>query len=139
MKPRFFFAILVAVALLIAAPTLAGETPILKTKALTSGQIMRITGEAALNVGSDLYGGDLYNGNRDVFITELSIYVKTVKNGQVFPQIYLCKLDIAPLSKVPFGINIVAGDENADYSWGIIKAVGYNVDPRLITSLQSNR
>ncbi|MDD2604381.1 MAG: hypothetical protein RBR20_08875 [Desulfobacterales bacterium] len=139
MRSKLFFAIFFAIVLLITAPTLAGETPVLKTKALTSAQIMRITGEAALNVGCHLYGGDLYNGNRDVFITELSIYVKTVKNGEVFPQIYLCKLDIAPLSKVPFGINIVSGDENADYSWGIIKAAGYNVDPRLITSLQSNR
>ncbi|MEE4607969.1 MAG: hypothetical protein V2L15_03695 [Desulfobacteraceae bacterium] len=138
MGSKLFSAVLVAIVLMITAQSLAGE-PVLKTKALTSGQIMRITGEAALNVGSDMYGGDLYNGNRDVFITELSIYVKTVKNGAAFPQIYLCKIDIPPLSSAPFGINIVSGDENADYSWGIIKAAGYNVDPQLISSLQSNR
>jgi len=138
MRGKYFSAILVAVILLISASSPAGERPVLKAKALTSVQIMRITGQAALRAG-DVYGGDLYNGNPDVFITELSIYVKTEKNGEIFPRIYLCQIDIAPMATVPFGVNIVAGDENADYSWGIIKARGYEVDPKLIKSFQPSR
>jgi hypothetical protein len=138
MKAKSLAAIPVAILWVAAVSALAGESPVLKTKALTSAQIMRITGEAALNVG-DVYGGDLYNGNRDVYITELSIYVKTQKNGEIFPRIYLCKIDIAPMATVPFGIDIASGDENADYSWGIIKARGYPVDPQLMTSFQSSK
>jgi hypothetical protein len=138
MKVKYFSATLAAIVTMIAAASLAGEQPALETKALTSAQIMRITGEAALRVG-DSYGGDLYNGNSDVFITELSIYVKMEKNGEIFPGIHLCKIDIAPMTRVPFGINIGAGDESADYSWGIIKAKGYKVDSQLITSYQATQ
>jgi hypothetical protein len=127
MHTRYFSAILVLICLLLVPPALAEKKPVSKTKTLTSGQIMRITGEAALG-GGNYYCGDLYNGNRDVFITELSVYVKTQKSGEIFPRIYLCKVDIAPLAKVPFGFNIVPGDENADYTWGIIEAKGYKVD-----------
>jgi hypothetical protein len=43
------------------------------------------------------------------------------------------------MATVPFGIDIASGDENADYSWGIIKARGYPVDPQLMTSFQSSK
>jgi hypothetical protein len=122
-----YISVIVVIGLLFASPVQGEKKPFLKYKILTSSQIMKVCGEAGL-VSENYYGGDLYNGNRDIFITEISVYVSAKKMGAVFPRIYLCKVNIAPLTSVSFGFNIAVGDQDSDYSWGIIEAKGYEAN-----------
>ena len=128
-------AIFLSVILLSASPAAAEKAT--KNRILSSSQLMRISGEAGLRDGST-YGGNFYNGNSDIFITEIAVYVKTTKGGEVFPRLYSCKVQIPPLSAIPFGIDIILGDHGSDYSWGIFEAKGYTVD-RVVKTSQSGR
>jgi len=128
MVSRYTFAIIIGIGLLLTPPAQGETKKLAKPKMLSSCQIMKVSGEAALSSGN-YYAGDLYNGNSDIFITEISVYVSTKKMGEVFPRIYLCKVDIAPLTRASFGVNIAVGDEGSDYEWGIIEARGYEVGP----------
>ncbi len=124
LKKYISFISFLVIGLLSTSPAL-GENP-QTLKPLSSCQIMRVCGEAGLS-SENYYAGNLYNGNKDIFITEISVYVRTKKDGELFPRIYSCRVDIAPLTKASFGFTIVAGDKNSDYTWGIIEAKGYKV------------
>jgi hypothetical protein len=124
MIAKHLAAIFLSVTLLSASPAAAEKTS--KNKLLSSSQIMRISGEAGLQDGST-YGGNFYNGNSDIFITEIAVYVKTTRGGEVFPRLYYCRVQIPPLSTTPFGFDIIVGDEGSDYTWGIFEAKGYEV------------
>lgn len=97
------------------------------SKALSNDQLIGIDGRAGLSFGN-YYAGDLYNGNSDVSITEISFYVTTKIGGKEVRRVYLCKVHIAPQTSSSFGFNIITGDKDADYSWGIIEAKGYKSD-----------
>ena len=124
MPVKHLAAIFLSVILLSASPATAEKAT--KNKILSSSQIMRISGEAGLQYGS-IYGGNFYNGNSDIFITEIAVYVKTTRGGEVFPRLYFCKVQIPPLTTIPFGLDIIVGDEGSDYTWGIFEAKGYEV------------
>lgn len=126
MIPKHVAVITLAIILWLPPAVLAEKENSIQNCLLSSSQIMRISGEAGLSSGT-YYAGNLYNGNTDIFITEISLYVRTQKGGEVFPRTYLCKVHIPPLSSTPFGFEITLGDADSDYSWGIYEAKGYKM------------
>ena len=91
---------------------------------LSNEQLSKITGRAGLSFGN-YYAGDLYNGNRDFTITEISVNVTTKIGGKKVQSEYLDNVHIPPLTSGDFGFKIIVGDKDADYSWGIVEAKGY--------------
>jgi len=89
------------------------------SKRLSILQRMNIQGRVGLSYGS-YYAGNLYNGNSDFTITEISVSVTTKIDGKEVTRIYLCKVHVTPLTSASFGFDILKGDKDADYSWGII-------------------
>jgi hypothetical protein len=124
MTSKHVAAITLAILLWLPCTVSAGKTTTIQHHLLSSSQIMRISGEAGLSSGT-YYAGNLYNGNNDIVVTEISVYVRTKKGGEVFPRTYLCKVHIPPLSSTPFGFDIALGDADSDYTWGIYEAKGY--------------
>lgn len=98
----------------------------LKTKSrdLKPWEVAAITGRAGLNYGTR-YGGSLYNGNKDITVTQVQISVKTKVDGKDVSRMYAADVLIPPLTTKDFGFDIVVGDVGADYSWGIASAKGY--------------
>jgi hypothetical protein len=58
------------------------------SKSLSIDQLMNFTGRAGLSFGN-YYSGNLYNGNSDVTITEIKVYVTTKMNERKI-SVYIC-------------------------------------------------
>lgn len=95
-----------------------------KSHELKPWETTAITGRAGLNYGNR-YGGNLYNGNKDITVTQVRIQVTTKADGNEVTRIYTADVTIPPLTTKDFAFDIVAGDQGADYSWGIAGAMGF--------------
>lgn len=84
----------------------------------------KLTGRAGLSFGN-YYSGSIYNGNEDIIVTSVTIRVTGKLGDKTTPRDYADNVTIPPLSTRDFGVNIVVGDEGAEYSWGIMGARGY--------------
>ena len=82
---------------------------------------MNLTGRAGLSYGNT-FSGSIYNGNRDVTITEVEIAVTASKGDS---KVYITKVLVLPLSTSNFSFDIVVGDKGSEYSWNIVSAKGY--------------
>lgn len=74
---------------------------------------------------SNYFWVDLYNGNKDITITEVSILVETKISGKLKGTSYTVPVDIPPQKTVGVGFSIVAGDKGASYQWAPESAKGY--------------
>lgn len=95
-----------------------------KPQPLNYTQISQLTGKAGLSFMPDYYTGDLYNGNNDITVTELTIKLTTTVAGSKKSRTYVTEVNIPPMTTRSFGFTILTGDKNADYSWSIIEAKG---------------
>jgi len=104
---------------------------------LHTTQLAKLTGRAGLQLGNS-YGGNIYNGNNDVLVTDVDIAVTAVHNRDTTTRIYRTTLNIPPFSAADFSIDIVAGDAGSTYSWSIAAArgtVSYRLSDLLADSL----
>ena len=95
-----------------------------RTSALTSEELGKLTGRAGLSYGNN-YSGHIYNGNKGITITKISFIVSTTIGGVETPRTYTDDVNIPPQTTADIEFNIVKGDEDSDYSWGIVGADGY--------------
>lgn len=101
-----------------------GSTEREKSRTLTSLEIGNLTGRAGLSYGNH-YSGSMYNGNRDITVTSVTIRVSGKLRESDTSRDYTVDVTIPPLSTQTFRFNIVEGDEGTEYSWSIIGARGY--------------
>jgi len=90
---------------------------------LSQDEIAQINGRAGLNYGNR-YSGNLYNGNSNVTLEQVTIDISTSFNGIKQTRTYSIDVNIPPLTTKEFGIDIVVGDAGAEYQWSIISARG---------------
>ena len=94
------------------------------SRSLTNMELRNLTGRAGLEY-ANVYEGDLYNGNQNLTISELTLSITTTENGKDVTRQYLDEVDIPPLKTGSIKFDIIVGDKEAKYSWGIVGAKGY--------------
>jgi hypothetical protein len=95
-----------------------------KSRNLSANELGQVTGRAGNDYGNH-FGGNLYNGNTRVTVTQVSVVVATKVGGKEDPRIYVTNVNIPPQCTTDFGFDIVVGDKGADYSWWLVEARGY--------------
>lgn len=95
-----------------------------KTRSLSYDELSKLPGKAGHDFGNR-FSGNIYNGNTNVTVTNISISVTTKIDGKEVTRTYTDEVNIAPQTTADFGFNIVTGDKDAKYSWGISGAQGY--------------
>ena len=101
----------------------AGAPATRATSDLTAPELAALTGSAELTYGSQ-YAGRIYNGNKDVTITQVVAEITTSVNGKRTRQTYTASVNIPPLTTrdVTFGLFV---NQGTDYALDLVKAVGY--------------
>lgn len=94
---------------------------------LSQPQLSQLTGRAGPTyLGSDTYEVNLYNGNQDLTISEVTVLLTaTAKKGASQSREYKKSVYVAPKSASVFTFGFIAGDEGSTYSWVIAAAKGY--------------
>jgi hypothetical protein len=95
-----------------------------KSRELDFFELFQLTGRAGKSFGSH-FGGNIYNGNSSVTISRITVVVTTRIGKKNVPRTYVADVRIPPQTTRDFCFRIVEGDEGANYSWGIIGALGY--------------
>ena len=95
-----------------------------KTRELSSGELGQVTGRAGNSFGN-YFGGNLYNGNTNVTVTQVSVIITTKVSGKEVSRTYATDINISPQNTADFTFSIVIGDKGADYSWSLVAARGY--------------
>lgn len=90
---------------------------------LSQDEIGQISGRAGLQYGNR-YSGNLYNGNSNVTLEQVTIDISTSFNGIKQTRTYSVDVNIPPRTTKDFGIDIVVGDYGAEYQWSINSARG---------------
>mgnify|MGYP000031644677 CR=1 FL=1 len=103
------------------------KTP--RTHNLSGGELKAIEGRGSpVYQPSNRYGpkhkfiGDVYNGNKNLHITSISIKLKTVSYDY---RIYTFNIDLAPETTKEFTVGIDASPPDDKFSWKIDSARGY--------------
>lgn len=94
-------------------------------RALSNEELSRLTGRAAGPTVGNYFSGNLYNGNANITVSEITIWVTTTIDGEEVSRAYSTSVNIKPHSTEDFGFNIVVGDTDAMYKWGISGGKGY--------------
>jgi hypothetical protein len=98
------------------------------SRPLTHEELSKLDGRAGLAY-SNVYKGEIYNGNSNLSISEVTVAITTTENGKEVSRNYIVNLEggsrIPPLKTGSFFIFIILGDEKSDRSWGIVEAKGY--------------
>lgn len=71
------------------------------------------------------FGGTIYNGNKDVTVTEVSVMVTATHEKKSEDREYAVDVVLPPLTTKDFGFDIVLGNQGTEYSWRIVGAKGY--------------
>ena len=97
-----------------------------EVKSLSDEQIKKLSiGQAAFSNNQNRFTGDLYNGNTDINICDITVNLTTTINGKKVQRAYVGDFYTpfpGPLETRRFGFDIIAGDPYAKYSWEIIEA-----------------
>jgi len=92
---------------------------------LHTAQLAKITGRAGVLSGTS-YGGNLYNGNNDIVVTDLDVAVSAIHNRDTTTHLYRIELHLPPLAVRDFRFDIVRGEPGANYHWAIVAARGFH-------------
>lgn len=95
-----------------------------KARELKPGEITAITGRAALGYGKS-FAGNLYNGNKDLTVTQIEFQVNTKEGGKDVTRLYTFDLTIPAQSAKDFSFEIIVGDQGSEYAWRIMNAKGH--------------
>ena len=98
--------------------------PQAKSRELAPWELAAITGRAGVSYGNR-YGGTLYNGNKEITVTQVQIRVGTKEGGREAIRVYIADITIPPLTAKDFSFDIIVGDYRSEYSWGISGARGF--------------
>jgi hypothetical protein len=98
------------------------------TRELTPSEISKLNGRAGLQTYSSskvFFKVDLYNGNSQIAVSEITFVITTTDSGEKSTRRYRRKINIEPLSKTDLGIEILEGGSINDLVWAISSARGY--------------
>ena len=70
------------------------------------------------------FKGNLYNGNKDIAVTEVQIQVTTTEAGNKVARAYAIKITIPPQTAKDITFEFIVGDKGSDTSWIITAAKG---------------
>ena len=70
------------------------------------------------------YSGSIYNGNPELRVIEVDVWITTQIGGKKVRRIYRADVDISPLQTRDFGVSIIEADAEGDHSWTIVGAKG---------------
>ena len=96
-----------------------------KSRELSHKELSQLTGRAGYDSFIKHYSGKIYNGNKSVTVTEVSISVTTTFDGREVSRTYTADVNIAPQTTADFMFKIIIGDKDADYSHSFSSARGY--------------
>lgn len=99
----------------------------LPTRELTEEEIDNLGGRAKLSHGNT-FGGEIYNGNEKILVIGLKVKIRTELDGEEVTKVYNDNITIPPLSTKTFYVDIITGDDGADYRWGIAGATGIEIN-----------
>ncbi|EOV0863723.1 hypothetical protein ACOKWP_004531 [Vibrio parahaemolyticus] len=94
-----------------------------KERALNTLELMNLNGRAGIQF-QDVYRGSLYNGNKGITVTSVTISIESKLGEKTDTRHYEIKNELPPLSTRSFSIKILAGDAGSEYSWSITGAKG---------------
>lgn len=87
--------------------------------------IDKIEGFAVLKYGKNL-SIDLYNGNSEITVTQITIAVNIKEKGGSVTRVYEHDVDLAPLQKGFAFIEIMNPKSSENFEWRIISLRGHN-------------
>ena len=96
-----------------------------KKRELTHLELAKLTGRASLSGYGNDFGGTIYNGNKNITVTEVSISVATTISGKKTTRVYKDYVNISPQAAEYFTVKIIPGDKETDHPWFITGAKGY--------------
>lgn len=95
-----------------------------KSRALNPWEVAALTGNAGPYLSrSDLFDGNIYNGNKTVTVAQLSIVVTTRVKNKLIPRTYVTDVNIAPQSTGVISFTFIR--EGEFESWRIDGARGH--------------
>ena len=86
-----------------------------KTRELSPAEYRLLTGRAGHSYGN-VFKGNIYNGNKNITIYQITFYVTTKIDGKKITRNYIDEVSIPPLSTGEIDFRIVIGDKGEDYS-----------------------
>ena len=93
------------------------------TKPLSESENRKLTGRSAFR--SFDFGGDIYNGNEHITVTELVVVVKSEKDGKAITRKYRTVVEIPPLTTRSYSVRITEPDRTELSSWWIDSSKGF--------------
>lgn len=94
------------------------------SRPLTQSEQAAITGRADYSPPSTRFSGNLYNGNRDVSVNTVFVNLHTTTAGKEEVRTYAIRINIPPLSASGFTVEVISGDANTGFNWGVVGASG---------------
>ena len=94
------------------------------SRPLSYEELAKLSGRAGLEF-ADYYKGNIYNGNSNLTVSEITLSVTTREGGKEVTREYMHSFDIPPLKTDSFTFKIIIGDKDAPHSWDIVAAKGY--------------
>jgi hypothetical protein len=94
------------------------------SRPLSYEELTRLSGRAGLEF-ADYYTGNIYNGNPNLTVSEITLSITTREEGKEVTREYMHSFDIPPLKTDSFTFQIIIGDKDSPNSWGIVAAKGY--------------
>ncbi|MDD4154576.1 MAG: hypothetical protein PHT30_04110 [Bacilli bacterium] len=97
-----------------------------ESRDLSYKELSNLTGRAGYDPANvNLFLGNIYNGNSNVTVSEITLGVTTTMDGKKVTRMYTHKVIIEPQTTAHFGFPIIVGDNGADYSWNVASSKGY--------------
>jgi hypothetical protein len=103
------------------------ESVVLQARELTEVELDNLEGRAKLS-HSNTFGGEIYNGNEKIRVTELKVKIRTKLDGEIVTKVYSDNITISPQTTKNFYVDIITGDDGAEYIWGIASARGIEIN-----------
>ncbi len=97
---------------------------------LTPEELQNVTGLVGVSNAGDLCG-ELYNGNRELSVTEVELRIVTFADGDSTARSYRYSSPdsaIAPLGTREFCVGLLL-DTGEDFGWGLVGARGLEASP----------
>ena len=114
-----------------------------KSRQLSQLELQKLEGSARIGY-NNLFYADIYNGNQDLTITEITFEIQTEKNSfddydknssktiQSYSKSYQVETLITPQSAKDLSFQVLATSSNLN--WNIVDAKGYQVEPQNVKS-----
>ena len=96
------------------------------TRVLSNEELLLLTGRAGISSSfRGFFSGTIYNGNKNITVTEIKVRVSTTISGKLVSNVYTSVVNIEPETTGTVSFHLIEGDAGANYPWTIAGAVGH--------------